>query len=754
MAGARTSAAIAVTHGIPSRAIRVGHQLAGGVVVAIVALALGLSFGLIAFASLGLGFRDHAVAAGIIASIVGLGIGALFDRSGRTLYGPRSSSTLLLASLVVAVAADPSLPRGDPALAAAFVLGITGLAVLLSGLLMALFALTGVARLARYVPYPFLAGFMCGIAGLIVLRQLPVMVGATSVDFGSPLAFAASLDMGAALVGVGTLLAIVAVGRWWPRLPALALGLGAGVAAYLALAGVAPGMEFGPAVSEMHRAPALLFTPTLLADAAFRSFALRHADVLLATVALLASIGALDGLLTTVAVDSLTGGDRDSSRELLRHGAANIVCGLVGALPVAMSVNYVAAGWRSHARTRWPGVVGATLLALLLLRGEALLRAIPQAVLAGVMLAIAASLVDRWTQAMVVRLRARHRRRDPALVLSMAVVVAVALTTMFTTMLTAVIVGLLLSAALVLSSMHDRLVRNVVTAQARPSRRVWPATALEAVARERARIRIVELEGALFFGSAERLASLAEQLAAEAGWIIVDFDRVSTIDATGALLLDRLAARLASRNCRLLLAGVSRQGRHGKALRGYGAFAQMRGAPWFDDVDRAVEHAESAAVAAAGQADGEALTLAQTDLAAGLDAAGLARLEAAVERVELPAGTTLFRELDPGDRLYTLLRGAITITITLAGGGTSRIATFAPGAVLGEAALLDGRPRSGTAVAAADCTVCVLSRDAIDRLRGSDPALVTHVFANLARMLSLRLRTTTDALRRLEDGRG
>src|SRR5581483_6252520 len=99
-----------------------------------------------------------------------------------------------------------------------------------------------------------------------------------------------------------------------------------------------------------------------------------------------------------------------------------------------------------------------------------------------------------------------------------------------------------------------------------------------------------------FFGSAERLASLADRLAAEADWIIVDFDRVSTIDATGALLLDRLAARLAARNCRLLLAGVSRQGRHGKALRGYGAFAQARSAPWFDDVDRAVEHAEATAL--------------------------------------------------------------------------------------------------------------------------------------------------------------
>jgi MFS superfamily sulfate permease-like transporter/CRP-like cAMP-binding protein len=738
----------------PSLAARAGRELAGGAVTAVVALALALSFGLLAFAALGPAFTHYAVAAGLLSAIIGLGLGALLDHSGRTLYGPRSSTALLLASLVLAVVADPALASAPPAVSAAFVLGIAGVAVGLSGLLKIAFALFGVARLARYVPYPFLAGFMCGIAGLIVLKQVPVLLGAVDLDFSTPLAFAASVDGGAARVGIVTIGAIEMVDRRWPRLPALAVGLCAGVACYAALSSAWPGLDFGRGASAMDAAPPLVFTPLLLADAGFRAFALSHGEIVLTTALLIAAIGGLDGLLSTVAVDAATGGERDNRRELMRQGLANVACGLVGALPVAMSVNNVLGAWRSGARTSFAGLGAALLLVLLLARGAPLLQAVPQAVLAGVMVAIAGSLVDRWTRAMVSRARAPEGRRDPALMLSLGVVAIVALATMFASMIAAVAVGLVLSMAVVVASMHERLVRKVVTARARPSRRVWPAAAAEALARSRERIRIVELEGALFFGSAERLGVVARRIAHEADFIVIDFDRVTALDATGALLLDRLATRLAARGCRVLLAGVTREGRHGKALAGSGAFADSPEPPWFVDVDRAVEHAEATALAASGHAARSEMPLAQTDLATGLAPAEIARLEAATVQRALAAGEVLFREHEAGDALYVILHGAVTVTITLPGGRESRIATFAAGAVLGETALLDGRPRSGTATAASDAILAVLTRETLERLRATDGALVAHVFANLARLLALRLRITTDALRRLEDSFG
>jgi CRP-like cAMP-binding protein len=104
--------------------------------------------------------------------------------------------------------------------------------------------------------------------------------------------------------------------------------------------------------------------------------------------------------------------------------------------------------------------------------------------------------------------------------------------------------------------------------------------------------------------------------------------------------------------------------------------------------------------------------------------------------------------------MYMLARGLVTITIRRFGGGESRIVTMAPGAVIGEAAFLDGGPRAGTATVVEPAVVYVLSRAALAAIEAHAPVVAAHLLGNLARQLSLRLRTTTDNLRRLEDTLG
>jgi len=100
-----------------------------------------------------------------------------------------------------------------------------------------------------------------------------------------------------------------------------------------------------------------------------------------------------------------------------------------------------------------------------------------------------------------------------------------------------------------------------------------------------------------------------------------------------------------------------------------------------------------------------------------------------------------------------LARGAVSISI---GGAerASRIVTFAPGSIFGEAAMLDGGLRSATAVVAEDAVVYSLSRAGLERLALIRPPLANKLLLNLGRHLSGRLRQTTDALRELSDGSG
>jgi len=140
-------------------------------------------------------------------------------------------------------------------------------------------------------------------------------------------------------------------------------------------------------------------------------------------------------------------------------------------------------------------------------------------------------------------------------------------------------------------------------------------------------------------------------------------------------------------------------------------------------------------------------------VAAGLGAEELGVLGGMLEREMLDATEVLFREGDPGDCLYLLAHGKISIAIRSADGSRG-VMTYAPGAMLGEASLLEGAPRPATATAAADSVVYSLSRASLDRLAAAHPALASKLLLNLGRHLSGRLRHAPDVLRKLSDSSG
>ena len=117
--------------------------------------------------------------------------------------------------------------------------------------------------------------------------------------------------------------------------------------------------------------------------------------------------------------------------------------------------------------------------------------------------------------------------------------------------------------------------------------------------------------------------------------------------------------------------------------------------------------------------------------------------------VHQTADAQLFREGGPGDRLYLLARGEVTVSIGLAGkeGRTRRLATYGPGVTVGEMAVLEGQKRSADCIAAGDCVVYTLETDALEAMRREAPDLHSHLMRNLTRQLVVRLRTTTMGLR-------
>ena len=155
-----------------------------------------------------------------------------------------------------------------------------------------------------------------------------------------------------------------------------------------------------------------------------------------------------------------------------------------------------------------------------------------------------------------------------------------------------------------------------------------------------------------------------------------------------------------------------------------------------------------------GFAEHDVVPLAAFPLLDGHTRAQLKCIEHHFVHRECAAGEVLFQENDPGDRLCLLASGAVEISIIVPGGTRARIVTFAEGSLFGEAALLDGRPRSATAQAVGPTVVYELTRAALSEIEAKEPEVAIRLMTNLAKLLAIRMRETNEILRQLEDSRG
>jgi len=124
--------------------------------------------------------------------------------------------------------------------------------------------------------------------------------------------------------------------------------------------------------------------------------------------------------------------------------------------------------------------------------------------------------------------------------------------------------------------------------------------------------------------------------------------------------------------------------------------------------------------------------LAAVPLFAGLDADGLASLTRGMKVRRFRRGETIFHVGDPGDALFIVMGGTIKITLPADTGDEAILATLRPGDFFGELALLDGAPRSATAVAIEPTETYILPRDRFRDLVASEPIMREALLATMA----------------------
>jgi SulP family sulfate permease len=323
-------------------------------------------------------------------------------------------------------------------------------------------------------------------------------------------------------------------------------------------------------------------------------------------------------------------------------------------------------------------------------------------------------------------------------------------TTAFVNILAAVVIGVLAATILLVVRMSTSIVYRLSDGVSRSSLKVRDAEQAECLHKNGGKIGIVELGGYVFFGTADRMRTEIEAFARGRSMVILDFRRVYEVEASGARVLQVLGKTLKEQGISVALSHVPIDEPLGLYLQESGAERSIKLDHWFADLDQALEWAEDSLLESCGKPvkPSEEISLGNADLLADLDLRQLATLNGLLEREVLVDGDLVFKEGDAGDKLFVITRGEVSIKIKLPGTARlQRLATFGPGMVFGEMALIEGKPRSADAHVMRGAIVYSLSAANFEKLRMQHPDVAFAIIGNLTRQLAVRLRTTSEQLR-------
>ena len=718
-------------------------DIIAGLVSSTVAIPLAMAFGMFAFVTLGDEYFAYGAMAGLVSAVIaGFVCVLLGDRSTRV-YAPRITTTFFLGLLLYSLLHRAPMMDAEPDVAATLLVFFA--IILLGGLFQALFGLLRLGLLIKFAPHPVMAGFQNMAAVLLFLVQLGNVLGFEhNIRFTRVFGAIGEARPLSVLVAALTFVPMWNARRITTKVPPVLIGLGCGIIAYYGFVVAGLSDMLGPIIGPPTASAAMR---TVLVDFFGLPMAApleNSASLILSSALALAIIASIDALLCaklTSQPGELRAGD-DSL--LIRLGVANAVSAGFGGLTSGINIGPSLAN-RAFGGRSWLSVIinaAAVLAAATLL--FPLLAYMPRAVLSAVIMVIAIQHIDPWTKQLAARLIKPGTPQRGAIALDLGVSVFVSVLSIAINVVLAVFIGIVLAVLLFVVRMSRSNIRRLYRCDAVRSRRSRDPAELEVLHAQGASVLVIELQGALFFGSAERLAQIVDSETAKGtAALLLELRRITEIDSTGARILGDIDAALGARGVKLALV---LSGRTETAARLADIFQRDR---FFPDIDRAIEWAEDELLRKAGTGPSLQLSLDQIPLLRDFTADQIERLRGWLEPVAWPAGHVIFRHGDPGSSLYLVTRGCASVHLRH-DDGDIRLVTFAAGAVFGELALLDRGPRSATITVDEDLTGFGLSEASFSGLCQEQPDIAIKLLSALGRELSVRIRYANMTILQLE----
>jgi len=489
----------------------------GGLTAGVVALPLALAFG-------------EASGAGPIAGVYGAIIvgffAALFGGTPSQISGPTGPMIVVFAGVFASLSGDVSLVFAT---------------VVLAGVIQIAFGLLGFGQYIRLVPYPVVSGFMSGIGCIIIALQLARLFGHEPAGSGT---IPALMEVPNAVsnpnweaLGIG-LLTLAIVFRWpakWGRyLPGPLAALITGTVASLGLSTV----------------PVLGDIPTGLPQFIMPAFSSDTLLIVFEAAMILAVLGAIDSLLTSLVADNMTRTRHHSNRELIGQGVGNTIAGFFGGIPGAGATMRTVVNIRTGGVTKISGMLHSLLLLAVVVVLAPLASKIPHAVLAGILVKVGYDIID------VSYLK--HAHRGPRF--DLALMVMVLSLTVFVDLITAVVAGVVVAALAFVKQVADA---QLAAAAGENKESVDGLSELESTLLNECgnRLTYFDLGGPLSFGAAADLGHHVRERISPTHHtsLVLDFSKVPFMDVSAARAVETIALDAAHAGKHLYVCGINEQ---------------------------------------------------------------------------------------------------------------------------------------------------------------------------------------------------
>lgn len=487
----------------------------GGLTAGVVALPLALAFG-------------EASGAGPIAGVYGAILvgffAALFGGTPSQISGPTGPMIVVFAGVFASLSGDLSLVFAT---------------VILAGIIQILFGVLGFGQYIRLVPYPVVSGFMSGIGCIIIALQLARLFGHEPEGGGT---IPALLEVPNAIAN--------------PNFEALAIGLLTLGMVFLWPAtwgryvpGPLAALIVGTLVSlSMTNVPLLGVIPTGLPEFIMPSFSNDTLLIVLEAALILAILGAIDSLLTSLVADNMTRTRHRSNRELVGQGLGNVAAGFFGGIPGAGATMRTVVNIRTGGVTKLSGMLHSLLLLAVVLVLAPLASKIPHAVLAGILVKVGYDIID------LSYLKRAHRgpRFD------LALMVMVLSLTVFVDLITAVVAGVVIAAVAFVKQVADAQLA-AATGENDDSTESLSDMETALLTECGDRLTYFDLGGPLSFGAAADLGHhVRERISPQHHTsLVLDFGRVPFMDVSAVRAVETIALDAAHAGKHLYVCGIN-----------------------------------------------------------------------------------------------------------------------------------------------------------------------------------------------------